>query len=181
MKLSDGEKLILVMLSEVYKHLGIKGEINPDLVLTSIFRDKAWGLKWEYGGLFNSKEESTPEVEETCDILNMYRVLTPSYEKLSDEDKKRVDKEAYPFNDNVKFQGFDGNNDPHFGIASYLVTDLKRFTEVQPDLNSHSIATIDQYRRMLRAYKPMLDPYPHKGLTADQIIKILTAGVPPKS
>jgi uncharacterized protein YfbU (UPF0304 family) len=110
----------------------------------------------------------------------MYRLITPSYENLSDEDKQRVDNEAYPFNDNVRFQGFDGNNDPHYGITSYLVTHLQRFTEVPPDLNSHSSATIDQYRRMLRAFKPMTDPYPHNGLTAEQLIQILTAGLPPK-
>ena len=36
MKFSDGERLILVMLSEVYKHLDIKGEVNPDLVLDAV-------------------------------------------------------------------------------------------------------------------------------------------------
>lgn len=181
MKLSDGEKLILVMLSEIYKHHEIQGEINPDLVLASIFSDKAWGLKWEYGALFNSQEEKSSEVQETCDILDMYRLLTPSYEKLSDAEKQRIQAESTPFDDNVKFQGFDGNNDPHYGITTYLVGQLKRYTEVPLGLNSHTSSTLGQYRRMLAAFKPMIaESYPREGLTADQIIKILTAGAPPK-
>jgi uncharacterized protein YfbU (UPF0304 family) len=176
MKLSDGEKLILVMLSEVYKHLRIEGEINPDLVLASVFGDKAWGLRWEYSGLFNSPEESPPVVQETCDILDMYRMLTRSYEKMSPDDKKRVETEAAPFNDYLKFQGFDGNNDEHFGVVSYLVRHLGKYDELRPgDLNSHSISTLRTYRRKLETYKPMVEDVLKlsDGLTADQIIKIL--------
>jgi hypothetical protein len=44
MELSNGEKLILVMLAEIYKSQKIKGQIDPDLVLASIFNDKVWGF-----------------------------------------------------------------------------------------------------------------------------------------
>jgi uncharacterized protein len=174
MQLSDGEKLILVMLSEVYKHLKIKGEIDPDLVLTSIFSDKAWGLKWEYGGLFNNQEDNIPVVEETVDILNMYRLLTSSFEKLSEPEKKRVEAEVDVFKDYVKFQGFDANNDEHYGVVSYLVKDLRRFEELKDTyLNSHSIATLTTYRNMLQVFNTMGPTYPRDGLSADQIIQIL--------
>ena len=32
MKLSDGEKLIILMLSELYEKLGVEGEIEPDFI-----------------------------------------------------------------------------------------------------------------------------------------------------
>jgi uncharacterized protein YfbU (UPF0304 family) len=181
MTLSDGEKLILVMLSEIYRSQGIKGEIDPDFVMASIFNDKLWGLKWQYGGLFNAKDEDPPEVRETCDILDMFRLLTPSYDKLSASDKKRVQTEAHPFGSSVKFEGFDANNDPHYGISTHLVGQLKRYDEVPLGLNSHSSASLGRYRRMLKAYRPLLaDGYPREGLTADQIIMVLTAGLPPR-
>jgi uncharacterized protein YfbU (UPF0304 family) len=173
-KLSDGEKLILVMLSEIYKHHEIDGEIDPDLVLTSIFNDKAWGLKWEYGGLFNNPEDNPPVVEETCEILNMYRLLTSSFNKLSAAEQARVKTEAAPFSDYVEFRGFDANNDEHFGVVSYLVKDLERYDELKGKyLNSHSSGTIATYRRMLKVFEPMASSYPHDGLSADQIIKVL--------
>ncbi len=176
MQLSDGEKLILVMLAEIYKHHKINGEIDPELVVTSIFKDKAWGLKWKYGGLFNKPESNSPVVEETCNILDMYRVLTPSFDKLSAAEKKRVQDECKHSAEYLKFQGFDFNNDDHAGVLSYLVKDLKLYDELGGvALNSHSISTLGMYRRMRKVFTPMLDPYPHGGLTADQIIEVLTA------
>jgi uncharacterized protein len=174
MNLSDGEKLILVMLSEIYKHLKINHEINPDLVMSSIFSNQTWGLKWEYGELFNSPGENPPVVEETCNILNMYRALTPSFERLSPADQKRVIDESKPFDDYIKFQGFDFNNDPHAGVLSYLVKDLKRYDELNGvALNSHSALTLRTYRAMLKNYQPMIESYSTVGLNSDQIIQIL--------
>jgi hypothetical protein len=46
MKLSDGEKLILIMLSDVYEKLEIEGEINPKFVKSAIGSGHPWGLKW---------------------------------------------------------------------------------------------------------------------------------------
>jgi hypothetical protein len=48
MKLSDGEKLILLMLSEVFEKLKVEGSIDPALVKNAIFHDHPWALKWEY-------------------------------------------------------------------------------------------------------------------------------------
>lgn len=179
MNLSNGEKLILVMLSEVYKHHKIKGEIDPEFVLKTIFNDYAWGLRWQYPGIFNSADDNPPEVDETCAILNMYRLLTSSYEKLSKKDKDRVQAEADPYGDYVEYQGFDGNNDKHLGIVSFLVKELGRYDELEgkEDLNSHSVATLQQYRRMLEVFNSIIEPgYPTNGLTADQIIQILKGG-----
>jgi len=174
MQLSDGERLILVMLAELYQHHKIKGEIDPELVLSSIFKDKTWGLKWEYGSIFRDSEGGNPPaVQETCDILDMFRILTPSYEKLSDEDKARVQREAAPFGDDYKFQGFDGNNDEHYGIAGYLVEDLERYGELNKhNLNSHSSTTLPTYRRMLAQFN-RVKLAPKYELNADQIISIL--------
>jgi uncharacterized protein len=150
--------------------------IDPNLVLASIFNDKTWGLKWQYSSLFHSKEENPPVVNETCDILDMYRLLASSFDKLSASEKKRVQNESKPFDDYVKFHGFDFNNDDHAGVLSFLVENLKKYDELGGvALNSHSIATLPKYRKMLEVYKPMTNPYPHGGLTADQIIQILKA------
>jgi len=173
MKLSEGDRLILVMLSELYKHHKIAGEIDPDFVLKTVYNRDDWALAWKYSGLFES-EKLLPDVQETCDILDMYRLLQSSFKKLSPAEQVRVQKEASPFDDYVEYQGFDGNNDPHLHIVSVLVEDLGRYSEIKnPDLNSHSVATLRHYRDMLRRFKPMTDPYPRDGLTCHQIIEVL--------
>jgi uncharacterized protein len=38
MQLSNGEKLILFMLTEIYQQLGVRGEVDPKFVKQAIFR-----------------------------------------------------------------------------------------------------------------------------------------------
>lgn len=176
MNLSNGEKLILVMLSEIYKKLDVKGEVNPDLVLTSIFSDHTWGLRWEYGSLFNDDAGvNPPEVDETCDILTMYRFIEASFKDLSSTDQARVRKEADPFSEYLAFQGFDGNHDPHVSVVHYLVDRLGRYDELKgKNFNSHSSGTLPHYRKMHEIFESEHDS--HKRLSADQLIRILRGG-----
>jgi hypothetical protein len=37
MKLSDGEKLNILMLCDIYKHLKVKGEFDPEFISITIF------------------------------------------------------------------------------------------------------------------------------------------------
>jgi uncharacterized protein len=56
------------------------------------------------------EQEETPEtVKETLNVLEMWSSLERAYAKLSPADKARVEKEA--FGKDVKFRGFDGNNE----------------------------------------------------------------------
>src|SRR5262245_22339290 len=127
MKLSDGEKLILLMLADMYKHLDIKGDFDPDFVSETIHSDHLWGFDWQYSGVPFEKTSTPHVVTETLDYMDMWSFLEDSYAKLSAADKKKVETDAEPFGKNVKFLGFDGNHEPHFGIAIYLVEQLDRF------------------------------------------------------
>ena len=55
----------------------------------------------------------------------------------------------------LTFDGFDGNNDRHYGLASFLVQDMGRFEEFKGrPLNSHSQSSMPKYRNMLPANPP---------------------------
>jgi len=41
MKITDGEKLILLMLSDLYERLGVEGEIEPEFIKSAIFSDRS--------------------------------------------------------------------------------------------------------------------------------------------
>jgi uncharacterized protein YfbU (UPF0304 family) len=172
MTLSGGEKLILAMLAGIYKKLEIKHDIDPNVILAGVRSDSAWILQLQYGG---SQEELPPKVKETCDILDMYRLIESSFEKLSKSEKERVTKESDPSGAYVKFQGFDGNHDDHYGILSDLVNVLEKYQERKGGiLDSHSQIQLHKYRKMLSVFQPIIEPsYPLDGLTADQLITVL--------
>jgi len=55
----------------------------------------------------------------------------------------------------LTFDGFDGNNDRHSGLASFLVQDMGRSEEFKGrPLNSHSQSSLPKYRNMVPANPP---------------------------
>lgn len=179
MKLSDGEKLILVMLGDIYKKLGIKkneSEVDGDFIQECIYGDQTWALRWRYSGIFHAEGNDPPEVTETAEILTMYRAIKQSYEKLSQADKDKLKKAAdYNFS-YVEYQGFDGNHDPHISIVRFFVDHLDRFDELKggrQNLNSHSQSALLKYRRMLAVYKTR--GFPSEGYTVEELLQILSA------
>jgi uncharacterized protein YfbU (UPF0304 family) len=96
----------------------------------------------------HSEEISIEVCEETSQILNMYRRINYSIEKLTDEEKQNLEL------DKISFEGFDGNNDDHFGYMNFMIENLDKWQEYKGKyLNSHSIASIRKYRKMLETYK----------------------------
>jgi uncharacterized protein YfbU (UPF0304 family) len=175
MKLSDGEKLILMMLADMYKHMNIENpEFDPAFITNTIVNDHLWGFNWMFSGIPFAREELPPHVKETADILDMWMFLERSYEELSEADKARVN--AATERTEVKFSGFDGNNEDHFGIARYFVEDLKRWEHFKGrDLNSH-MPSVDGYRRMFEIFEPLrATVLGHRSLNADEIIEIMNA------
>jgi uncharacterized protein YfbU (UPF0304 family) len=174
MKLSDGEKLVILMLADMYKAQKLQGDFDPDFITSTIHNNHLWGFNWAYSGIpFERETDTPPEVKQTGDILDMWFFIEEAYAKLSDADKGRVEKEAAPFGKNVSFSGFDGNNERHYSIALYLVDDLKSFTHFKGrNLNSHA-PSIDGYMRMYQVFEPIRATIQSRSLSASQIIQIL--------
>ncbi|MFJ5537449.1 YfbU family protein [Vreelandella titanicae] len=180
MKITDGEKIILLMLSELYDKLGVEGEVEPDFIRSAIFSNNTWSIPWKYVGIPFEEQETPEVVKEVLDILDMWSMIERSYENLSNESKVFVEKEASPFGKDPKFPGFDGNNETEYmGTASFLVNDLDRFEEFKGrDFNSHC-PSIDSYRRMLSVFKPLLKNLNFQPLSAQNIVDILKERVHP--
>lgn len=181
-EISDGEKLILIMLGDVYKALKIDGEIDPAFVARTIYGGHNWALKWELSGVFHGHTDDYANVSEVVDIMDMWDFIESGYAKLSKSAKASIEKDADPFGKYVRFSGFDGNNESsHLSIARFLVDDLKRFSIFEGrDLNSYA-PLLDSYRRMLRVFEPMRRTLVGGGLSAAQIVDLLKAKVHPES
>lgn len=168
MGFSNGERLILAMLCDISKKLGARHEIDPALVIKSLGTYE-WGLAWEYSGLVDG--DNPPAVEETANILTMWRMLEQVYANLPEAEQQRVREAIDRGDDPVKFPGFDGNHDEHYGIAQYMIRDLGRFEHFKDHyLNSHTQSTLPRHRRMLERFDAMAL---HDDPSADRIIGIM--------
>jgi uncharacterized protein YfbU (UPF0304 family) len=175
-KLSSGEKLILLMLCEIYEHLKIKGQTDTELIKEAIFSGNLWGLGSGMPGVFHDSETPLEVVHETVNILVMWERLEQSFKNLGPEDKATLAKSSEAFGENVKFPGFDGNNESEYISATrFLVESLDRFQHFKGrDFNAH-MPTLDGHRRMLKVFDPILKRVLNKDFSAAQIKEVLAA------
>lgn len=180
MKLSDGEKLIILMLSELYEKLGVEGEIEPDFIKSAIFGNQLWGLKWKYSGIPFEESEDPEVVKKVVDILDMWHFIEYAYYNLTESEKQQLKIDAEPFGEEPKFSGFDGNNEAEYmGTAIFLVNDLERFQEFKGrDFNSH-MQSVELYNRMLEVFEPIRVTLRNKPMSLENLTSILKAQIHP--
>jgi uncharacterized protein len=183
MKVTDGEKLILLMLSELYDSLKVQGEIEPDFIRSAIFSDKMWSIPWKYSGIPFEHEETPEIVKEVLDILDMWSFIEYSYGELTGSDKEFLEIEASPFGKDPKFMGFDGNNESEYmSTASFIVNKLDRFEEFKGrNFNSHC-QSVDAYKRMFSVFKDARSNQTFGGpLNVNQLAHLLKEQVHPSN
>ena len=176
---SDGEKALIVMMSELFKHIGVEDhEASPHFLADVIFGGHYWAPKWDMQGLFHDHVDNPREVSHVVNVLDMWNFIESVYERLSPADKAQIERDAEPFGKHVKFDGFDGNNESsQMGIARFLIKEMKRFGRFKDrELNSH-FPTYARYRHMLELFEPMRKTLGlGNDLSAEQITTLLKAG-----
>lgn len=182
MKMSDGEKIIVLMLSELYEKLGVEGEMEPEFLRSAILNDKLWAIKWKYSGIPFSESDDPAVVKEVLDVLDMWSFIERSYDELSDPQKVELARIAEPFGKDPKFRGFDGNNESEYmGTAMFLVNELERFQEFKGrDFNCHH-PSIDMHNRMLMAFEPIRKSITFRLLSLEELAAVLKAQVHPSA
>ena len=139
------------------------------------------GYTSDYSEVFRALRPEVPYnlCEELYDILDMFRVLRFSYNKLADDDKAQVEER------DISFRGFDysdSTESPLSGYVEYLFNDgkyeeleepMKRFSD---DGNSHH-RNLDMYRRMYRCFNQIWRKHlltAHE-LSLEEILKVVSA------
>jgi len=143
--------------------------VDVAMVSRWVAEGNEWALSWKYDFFETEEHPLTQAVEETRHIFDMYRQL------------QRVDVatlESVGLNSaKVVFPGFDGNNDEHYTIASVLVNDLKRYTDIKgATANSGTLTSVGRYKRMLEKFRALnrsAVDWEIKPLTAEEVVKIL--------
>lgn len=149
MELTKKERLILYNQYEILKSINPEEaedyEINQEILIN--------GFKVNYENLIEGFEEETSEEISNfvIDVLQMYRALNNSYDRLNDEGKEQID--LY----NISFKGFDGNHETdYYAYAKFYLNQLGRFEELKEsehfEINSHR-NMFSNYRRMVSLWK----------------------------
>ncbi|AVZ03315.1 hypothetical protein B9Y01_17880 [Acinetobacter baumannii] len=160
-ELTDKERLFLANQHEILGHLN-KDNSDYHFKLAEQLRD---GHEWLYSQSFDNFSENLPDdaAELVLNILQIYEMIQDAYDGLSD--KSLISEHQ------IKFPGFDGNNETEFmGFVDALEKD-NRFVDViqTGNRNSHS-PKVHVYERMIAKWQAFGKPY---NLTTEQLIEIL--------
>ena len=170
------EQLILHMLCDIHKKLGITGSFDPDLVAKAISSDNCWVLNWAYD-IKDENDVNPPHVIAVADALDMYDFMKDSFNSLDAEGKAVVEAAVPRAATAIEFPGFDGNNEGRYRTAArFFVEDLDRFSSMKSvaDRNSHS-PMASTYARQYQVFEPIRATLVGRFMTAGQIISVLQA------
>jgi uncharacterized protein YfbU (UPF0304 family) len=148
------ERAILANQFKIFSLLD-KKNAREHLVNAEIFENGYTGL---YGEVLNNiSEEITKEIcDETNDILTMFKYIEKAIQNLDKKQRSKLNL------DKIRFDGFDADNDDHYYFAKFMIRKKhfhEHFSHIK--MNSHSLASIRRYRKMLPVYKSILDRQIH--------------------
>ena len=172
MLLSNGEKIILLMVSQLHEHLKIEDTRAP-LIRQAIESGNVWAIEDSFPEVFDNNEIAPDVVRITRDVLTMWLSLEESFAALSSSEKEWLRANSQHVADRVVFPGFSGNYEiEYLSAARFMVDVLEKYEHFAGrDLNN-SFPRMDTYRKMLPTFEAIL----HKGgclsLTAQQIAEV---------
>ena len=155
--LANQNKILALLDTNNAEYYSLKAEIAEN------------GYTGLYHKLFQGISDEIPEeiCKETHDILHMYRVIENAIAPLTDEQKETIPNFA-----RIKFEGFDGNNDPHYFYTKFMVEKENTYRELgDKPLNSHTMASIGKYRSMLPVFQRVTQAN-HHNLNLDGLKEI---------
>lgn len=171
MELSKKERLFLYNQYEILKLLNADDEymikqyeLNQEILLN--------GFKYSYGDMTEWILDDTPDdiSKFVWDVLQLHRVLYSSYGELSSEERAEIEF------DDIKFDGFDGNEEAdHYLYAQFILEKMNRFEEIYNDgdytANSHA-NRVARYSQMLENWDRFGNGR-YKNLSLQQIKKVI--------
>lgn len=178
MEFTNEQKLIVALLTDIHEKLEIKDSFDPEFVRRMVLRGHGWALEWKYPGVFDEAEGTPEAVTLVCDVLDMWSVLERSFEALDDNQRQALSEAAGDFGRDVRFPGFDGNNESEYlSIARILVEDLDRWDEFAGRIDNAHMRTVDGYQRMLPVFEGArdrkLDSGDFTGLDVEELAQVL--------
>ncbi|HBM90316.1 MAG TPA: hypothetical protein DD400_00315 [Rhodospirillaceae bacterium] len=178
MDLSKGEKLLLIMLCDLYQQLSIRSDIDPQIVKNAIVNDQTWGIEWEYSGLLGSEGGPFPPiVKEVGDILDMWSFIKESYAQISSAEKCNLQILSGDLceisADKMVFPGFDFDAEQeHYIVAKFFISQLGMFPALHSDSLNACTPVLKGHKRMMDVFTPMRAKVSGRLLNAAELLEI---------
>lgn len=171
-KLTRKERAEFIYLLKILQNQG-DGEYDYENMIKAL----QYGYEYHYSDVFDclfDEELSSEGCREVLDILEMYRGIIYSYINL-----KREGKQLSLTEDDIKFPGFDGNNEgKQMSYTEYFIKDLGRYNEIEQlshgYYNSHW-PKLDDYRAMLKKWEEYKNLPNRYMMNEQQIVDLLNS------
>ncbi|MDA5564354.1 YfbU family protein [Cobetia sp. MMG027] len=158
MKFSDEQKLIVLMLADLYnsqKNANIASyELDPNFIKEAIFSNNTWAIPWRFPGIEFSNNEPPEYIRELFDILDMWSSIENKQKKLGTEKTHKIliNNEIKPIE--AEFIGFSSMNEGEYITATrFIIEELERFTQFKGRYLVSQWDTLSRYRRMLKIFE----------------------------
>ena len=87
-KFSDGEKLLFMMMRDLYRHFKVASpEVDVEFISDVIVGGHYWAPRWEMQGLYHDHEDNIADVRLVVDVLGMWTFIESGYAKLTKKEK----------------------------------------------------------------------------------------------
>jgi uncharacterized protein YfbU (UPF0304 family) len=172
MLLSNGEKIVLLMLSQIHEHLKIENTRAP-LIRQAIETGNVWAIEGSFPEVFENNEIAPDVVNVTRRVLTMWLSLEESFAELSAADKAWLRTNSDCIGDRVVFLGFSGNYEIDYLRAALFIVDvLGQFEHFAGRDFNYPLPLMDTYRRMLPTFEAILQKGSSLTLTAQDIAQV---------
>jgi uncharacterized protein YfbU (UPF0304 family) len=174
--LTPGEKLILVMLSDLSAKVEVEGEIDPEFMQAAIQGGHYWAIEWEHPSFTHSHANRHAHGQFVTDVLRMWKMIEDCFSALGPVDKGRVVVEA-GLPGPPTFPGWHGDSETdHKSIARFMTNRMNVFPSFKDKaVRDSGTPAIPGYRRMLSRFAEIRGPNRDKALDVDDIIALLQA------
>lgn len=167
-KLTTKDRAMFIYLLKILKNQG-----DQDYDYENMIKALQYGYEYHYSDVFDclfDEELSTNGCREVLDILEMYRGIIYSFNYLKREGKLKTLTE-----NDVRFPGFDGNNETkQMSYTDYFIRDLGRYDEIEAlshgYYNSHS-PKLGKYRSMLEKWESWGNRYQMEEQQIEELLK----------
>lgn len=157
MIVSDAEKLILLMLSDLHELHGID-KINTKLLRSALSTNNSWALNWEIPDLGSDLTDTPEEVITVVNFMYMWGALEDTWHAFPENIKENIMSNVQ-IGKTVKFPGFHSSEEFElYTIAKLFVDDMGKFQRYKGrDLNSH-VPMRALYEKMYSTFVKHVEP-----------------------
>lgn len=180
MKMTKAERLIVLMLCDLYKSPGEDKIFNHKLVEYAVAQGQLWALSWEYGDLLSADPPTKEQVDLVADVMTMWQVIEAFMSRFTPEERDEIATATDTSLDLIKFQGF--YEEPYRSIFRFMLEELGKWSEFAGRDYSKMLPVLGAELRMLAKYKEIRNAAGfNRKFTPAQIIEILNESTHPEN